>query len=237
MISNKSLFISSLILALGLIGAGFFIGQTLVAGKKLDRTVVVKGLAEKEVEANLAVWPMQITLSSNNLNELQGQLERQTGDLVAFFSKNGFDESELTIGAPNIQDAQAQLYGNQSGGPYRYIAQTDITIRTSDLPKLQRANQKLPSLIGQGIVIGSKNQWQPIDYSFTRLNDIKPGMIEEATKKAREAAEKFARDSGSKVGKIKSAHQGIFTISNLDANTGHIKNVRIVSTIEFYLED
>lgn len=233
----RSFIISSLILALGVVIAGYFIGQTLVAGKKLDRTVVVKGLAVKEVEANLAVWPMQITLSSNELNELQDQLEKQTQALMKFFMTNGFDESELNISSPNIQDSQAQLYGGQSGGPYRYIAQTDITLRTTDLAKLNVATKKIPSLIGQGIVIGSKNQWQPIDYSFTRLNDIKPGMIEEATKNAREAAENFARDSGSKVGKIKSATQGLFTISNLDENTGHIKNVRIVSTIEFYLED
>lgn len=235
--NTRNLFIASLILALGLVLAGYFISQTLVAGKKLDRTVVVKGLAEKEVQADLAVWPMQITLSSNELNELQGQLEQQTSKVIEFFKKNGFNEQELSVGSPNIQDTQAQMYGGQYSSPYRYIAQTDISVRTSDLDKLHKANQKIPSLIGQGIVLGSKNQWQPITYSFTKLNDIKPGMIEEATRNAREAAEKFARDSGSKVGKIKSANQGLFSISNLDENTGEIKNVRIVSTIEFYLED
>lgn len=234
---NKSLILPALLLALAIVIAGYFIGNTLVAGKKLDRTVVVKGLAEREVAANLAVWPMQVTLSSNDLNELQGQLERQTNAVVSFFQQTGFDEEELNVGSPNIQDLQAQMYGGQSGNPYRYVAQTDFTIRTSDLEKLDLASKRITSLIGQGVVIGSKNQWQPITYSFTKLNDIKPAMIEEATKNAREAAEKFARDSGSKAGKIKSANQGLFTISNLDENTGSIKQVRIVSTIEFYLED
>lgn len=228
---------AALILAIGLTGAGYFIGQTLVSAKKLDRTVVVKGLAEREVPADLAIWPMQLTLSSNELNEVQQQLETQTATIVGFFEKNGFTGESLTIGSPNIQDAQAQLYGGQGYVPFRYIAQVDITLRTDDLSKLQATTQKITQLIGKGVVIGSKNQWQPIDYSFTRLNEVKPEMIQKATRNAREAAEQFARDSGSKVGKIKSASQGIFSISDRDVNTGQIKNVRVVSTVEFYLED
>ncbi len=161
----------------------------------------------------------------------------QSATLTQYFDQYGFDSSELTVGSPNIQDTKAQVYGGNNYNPYRYIALADFTIRTNDLDKLRKATQNISSIIGQGIVVGSKNQWQPVQYLFTKLNDIKPEMIEEATKNARQAAEKFARDSGSKVGKLKSARQGVFSIFDRDVNTGEIKKVRVVSTLDFYLED
>jgi hypothetical protein len=97
--------------------------------------------------------------------------------------------------------------------------------------------ENITSLIGQGIVLSQTNYWQQAEYLYTSLNDIKPVMIEEATKNARQAAGKFAVDSDSKVGKIKKASQGLFTITNRDMNSPHIKKVRVVSTIEFYLDD
>ena len=105
------------------------------------------------------------------------------------------------------------------------------------MEKLQQAVAEIPSIIGKGIILGSKNYWQQIEYLYTGLNEIKPSMIEEATKNARQAAEKFARDSDSKVGKIKSASQGLFSIQNRDVNTGNIKKARVVNTVVFYLED
>lgn len=235
---NNQNLTSSILLSIAIILAGFFIGQTYVAGKKLDRTVVVKGLAEREVQADLATWPLQLTVSGNELSQLQRTLENQTELLQDFFKNAGFEDTELTIGAPNIQDNRALLYGGQNTyNQDRYIAKVDFNLRTSKLKELDACMYKLPTLIGQGLVIGSKNTWQPVQYMFTQLNEIKPMMIEEATKNAREAAEKFARDSGSEVGKIKSANQGIFSINDLDVNSGVMKKVRIVSTIEFYIED
>ena len=229
---------SSIIIAIAIVASGYFIGQTYVAGKKLDRTVIVKGLAEREVMADLATWPLQLTVSGNELGQLQRTLERQTKILEDFFSSFGFGENELAVGAPTIQDSRAQLYGGQNAyNQDRYIAKVDFNLRTSNLEQLDDAMYKIPSIIGQGLVIGSKNAWQPVQYTYTRLNEIKPEMIQEATKNAREAAEKFARDSGSEVGKIKSANQGIFSIMDLEANSGVMKKVRIVSTIQFYIED
>lgn len=228
----------TLILSLAIIVAGYFVGQTYVAGKKLDRTVVVKGLAEREVNADVATWPMELTVSGNELGELQKTLERQTKVLEDFFTELEFTDDELTVGAPTIQDNRALLYGGQNAyNQDRYIAKVDFNLRTTKLDKMSEAMYKVPSIVGQGLVISSKNTWQPVQYTFTKLNDIKPGMIEEATKNAREAAEKFARDSGSKVGKIKSANQGYFSITDLDQNSGVMKQVRVVSTLEFYIED
>ena len=230
--------ISTALLSIAIIVAGYFIGQIYVAGKKLDRVVRVKGLAEREVQADLATWPLQLTVSGNELGQLQKTLETQTKILEEFFSSSGFGVDELTVGAPNIQDNRALLYGGQNTyNQDRYIAKVDFNLRTAKLDELDQAMYKIPTIIGQGLVIGSKNNWQPVQYLYTKLNEIKPEMIEEATKNAREAAEKFARDSGSEVGKIKSANQGVFSISDLDVNSGVMKKVRIVSTIEFYIKD
>ncbi|MBR9999230.1 MAG: SIMPL domain-containing protein [Cyclobacteriaceae bacterium] len=234
---NITYILIALILSVGIILAGNLVGKMHLNGLKYQRYVSVKGLAEREVDANLAIWPFRMTIASNDLNLLQKKLENDSRIILNFLSEEGFD-SEFSTGVAEIQDSQTFNYGspNQSNS-LRYIARKDFTIRTPDIPKLHRALGNISSLIGKGIVLESKNQWQGVEYLFTDLNEIKPGMIEEATKNAREAAQKFAQDAGSKVGKIKSANQGLFTISDRDINTGYIKNVRIVNTIDFYLED
>jgi hypothetical protein len=172
------------------------------------------------------------------LKALKNDIEIQNSEVKNFFLNEGFTENELTIGVVNISDLRAQLYGSgNENREFRYIANADFTIRTDDIKKLQKALAKSLNLISKGILISSKNSWQPIQYTFTGLNKLKPEMIEEATKNAREVAEKFALDSNSKVSKIKSANQGLFTINDLDENTSYIKIVRVVSTIEYQLED
>jgi hypothetical protein len=235
--SKNRIIYASLILGICLVMAGFFISQTLLKAKQLERYVTVKGLSEREVIADIAIWPIQVSIVSNDLAQLEKDLNKQTEIIKDFFSEQGFTEDEITIGSPSIQDNRANYYGGGTPSQYRFTANRDFTIRTAEIDKLQKALDMVPSLIGEGIILGSKNYWQQVEYLYTKLNDIKPDMIEEATKNAREAAEKFARDSDSKVGKIKSATQGLFSISNRDINTGHIKKVRVVSTVVFYLED
>lgn len=236
--SRKEIMYASAIMAVGIIVAGYFVSETLYKSKQLDRVVTVKGLSEKEVRADLAIWPIQISAVSNDLGELQRDLRNQTRILNDFFREQNFNDDEINIGSPNIQDVKANAYGgDMQYSQYRYIAKVDVTVRTADIAKLEDTEGKIGDIIGKGIIIGSKNYWQQIEYLYTKLNEIKPDMIEEATINAREAAEKFARDSGSKVGKIKTATQGLFSIENRDINTSHIKKVRVVTTVEFYLED
>ncbi len=233
---NKNLVIAAVLIAIGIITAGFFVGQMHLKGKKYDRHVTVKGLAEREVMADVAIWAFTLTTGSDNLNTLKSKLDTDTREILGFVKGQGFSDEELSVGFPNIQDTRAQGYQGASD-QLRYVARTDFTIRTGDLDKLHSTIEAMPQLIGEGVVIQAKNQWQPVQYLYTKLNDIKPPMIEEATKNAREVADKFAADSGSKVGKIKTARQGIFTITDRDPNTGYIKNVRIVTTIDYLLED
>lgn len=236
--TNLTYILVALMLSVGIAFSGYLIGNMHLNGLKYQRYVSVKGLAEREVNANLAIWAFRMTTASNDLNYLQKKLESDARIIENFLIDEGFSREEFSSGVAEIQDLETFSYGppNQAN-TFRYIAKKDFTIRTSDIPKLHAALGNISSLIGEGIVLESKNQWQGVEYLFTRLNEIKPAMIEEATKNAREAAQKFAQDAGSKVGKIKSANQGLFTISNRDINTGYIKNVRIVTTIDFYLED
>lgn len=229
--------LKALILATGIVVAGFFVGNTLKKAKEFERHVQVKGLSEREVVADLAVWPVQMTILGNDLKEIRNQIESQKKEVLQFFKDQGFVKEEITIGPTNIEDSRANIYGDNYNRQYRYIARVEFTIRTKDIVKVQNALTESLELISKDILLGSKDSWRPIEYSFTELNNIKPSMIEEATKAAREVAEKFALDSNSKVGKIRSANQGIFSISDRDYNTPHIKIVRVVTTVEYFLKD
>lgn len=226
------------IICIAIVIAGFFVGNMHKTGKKYDRYVTVKGLSEREVKADLAVWPINITLTGNNLGVLKESIETQSNAVYDFFISQGFDQNDLTRGSTNISDARANLYNTgQRNVEFRYLAKSEFTVRTNDIERLQKALSASLELISKGILIGSKNTWRPIEYIFTGLNELKPSMIEEATKNAREVAEKFARDSNAEVGNIRIARQGLFSINDRDDNTPEIKIVRVVSTIDFQLED
>ncbi len=225
-------------ICVALIVAGYFVGNMHKAGKQYDRYVKVKGLSEREVKADLAVWPINITLTGNDLRVLKESIETQSNAVYDFFISQGFDPNDLTKGSTNISDGRANIYNSeQRYAEFRYLAKSEFTVRTNDIERLQKALSASLELISKGILIGSKNTWRPIEYIFTGLNELKPSMVEEATKNAREVAEKFARDSNAEVGNIRIARQGLFTISDRDENTPQIKIVRVVSTIDFQLED
>ena len=230
--------LKTLIISAAIVLAGFSIGNMHKTGKKYDRFVQVKGLSEREVNADLAVWPINITLTANDLNALKSNIEQQNDEVYGFFIAQGFEKDELTKGSTNISDLRADMYNNNArNNEFRYLAKSEFTVRTNDIDKLQKALSESLSLMSKGILLGSKNTWRPIEYIFKGLNELKPSMIEEATKNAREVAEKFARDSDAKVGDILMARQGLFTINDRDENTPQIKIVRVVSTINYQLKE
>jgi hypothetical protein len=225
-------------LALGLIVAALVLGNSLIKFKKLDRSVVVKGLAEMEVDANLAVWPITFSEASNNLAELQASLDRKQEIILVFLGEAGFAQEEISIGMVNINDQKANIYGgNDKYVEFRYVGRAQMTVRTIQTERMTKAITRLTDLVGKGIVLNQDQYQSQVQYLFTELNRIKPAMIESATKNAREAAEKFASDSKSKVGKIKKATQGLFSIEDRDMNTQYKKIIRVVTTVEYYLVD
>jgi len=236
--SNGSKILTATILAIGLVLAALIVGQSVIRFKKLDRSVVVKGLAEVEVDANLAVWPITFNEASNDLAQLQSTLERKQQIILSFLKEIGFADQEITIGMININDQKANIYGgNNQYIEFRYIGRAQMTVRTDQTARMNTAITRLTDLVGQGIVLNQDQYQSQVQYLFTDLNSIKPAMIEQATVNARQAAEKFASDSQSRVGKIKKATQGLFSIEDRDMNTPYKKIVRVVTTVEYYLVD
>ncbi|WKK65368.1 SIMPL domain-containing protein [Lutimonas zeaxanthinifaciens] len=232
---KNNLIIPALLIGFGLIVSGYFIGNTHKKAIEHNRYVQVKGLSEREVQADLAVWPINTILTGNDLKSLKTEIENQNKKVYQFFLDQGFTDGELTKGMTNITDAKSNIFNNNPSVGFRYLAKSEFTVRTKDIKKLQKALAESLNLMSAGIVLGSKNEWRPIEYIFTGLNDLKPSMIEEATTNARQVAEKFARDSNSQVGPIKMARQGQFSINDRDQNTPEIKIIRVVSTIDFQL--
>ena len=234
---NTEALILGAFICIGLIFLGYFLSTGVVKIKKLDRTVVVKGLAEREVPADVAIWPITFDVTDNDLTALFQRIENQYAQVVAFLKKNGFSEKEISISAPSIADKQAQSYSSSDRIRFRYLGRATVTVYTKKVDRVRETMKKLIDLGRHGIVISGQSYESKTEFLFTRLNEIKPAMIEEATKKARGVALKFAKDSNSKLGKIKRARQGQFSIRNRDLNTPFIKKVRVVSTLEYYLVD
>ena len=238
---QKSNRVSALILgvffSIGLLSFGYMLGNTAITYKEYERTVTVKGLSEREFEADIVIWPIQFTVASNNIEELYNSIESNTSKIRGFLEMNGLDASEISLSSPAITDKSAQQYGNNAKAEFRYSAQQTVTVDSTKIGAVREVMGKLAELGKTGIVFSAGNYQSETEYLFTRLNEVKPEMIEEATRKAREVALKFAEDSESSLGKIRKASQGQFSINSRDKNNPHIKKVRVVSTVEYYLSD
>lgn len=231
---------SVIILALALAYAGTAIRDGLENFKSFDRTVMMKGLAERNVEADLAIWPMAYTETGNDLSALQEKMESHGAAIQSFLKNHGLKESEIELQQVQVQDLLAQSYRQNGVASNRYIITQSYLVRTNNVDAVDKAGKDIGSLIKQGVVFSSNTA---PTYLFTKLNEIKPDMIAEATRAAREAAGQFADNSGSEVGDIKYASQGVFQILPRDQTyvvseqQQRNKKVRVVSTIRFYLED
>ena len=223
------------LIAVGLAALGYLLGNSLIEFKEYERTVNVKGLAEREVPADVAIWPIRFITAGNSLSELADEVDEQTGKVVGFLQTNGFTSGEITLGAPSIVDKQAQQYGGNNNAPFRYSANRVVTVYTNKIQQVKAAQNKLTALGKEGIAIMADDYGSKVQYIFNGLSKLKPAMVEEATQKARLVAQKFADDSGSSLGRIRSARQGQFSITERDSNTPEIKKVRVVSTVELSL--
>ncbi len=235
--SGRSLVPAAAILGATLLAAGFVLAGGLVRSRAGERVVTVRGLAEREVEADLAVWPITFGVASDSLGDLGTQIGRGIEVILAFLAEAGVDPSDVTTAPPAIRDARVEPYG-MSGEeePFRYSAQATVLVRSSDVETVRTAMERSLELLGRGVAV-ARNYESQSQFIYTALNEIKPEMIAEATRNAREAARQFAEDSGSEVGKIMRATQGLFTIEDVDSSMPHRKIVRVVTTVDFLLTD
>lgn len=233
---NGNVNIFGLLLCVGLIVLGIFIRFGLTHLNTSHRTVTVRGLCEREVHANKVTWPIVSKEVGNYLPSIFLNVENTNRMILNFLKDNGIEDSEISINPPAVIDLQADRY-SYNNNPYRYNVTNVVVVTSSKVSKVNELIKKQAELLKQGIaIVAGDYQYQTI-YEYTGLNDIKPEMIAEATKNARDAADKFAEDSGSKVGKIQNASQGQFSIEDRDQYTPYIKKVRVVSSIIYYLED
>ncbi|ECR6750064.1 SIMPL domain-containing protein [Campylobacter coli] len=231
---TNSLFISvAVVLASVILAFGF--NKALSNFKTLERSVTVKGLSQKDVEADTLILPIKFTRSGNSLANLYEELESDKQNIIRFLEEQGVKSDEISYNSPNIIDRLSDPYSNDTQAIYRYIGTANLLIYTKNIKLGKSILEKISSLGKLGIV--TKIEDYEIEYLYTKLNEIKPQMIEEATLNARNSAIKFAQDSNSNLGKIKKASQGQFSISNRDKNTPYIKTIRVVSTIEYYLKE
>ena len=225
------------LLCLGLLGLGAILGYSALRHKEFERSVVVKGLSEREYPANVAIWPIEFAVADNDLGALHSQLESKTDTVREFLLGAGLQASEISYSAPLVKDAFADPSRNTDQLAFRYTGSGTVTVYTDKVELVRSTQARLGELGREGVVLSGDAWRNATEYMFTTLNDVKPAMVEEATRNAREVAEKFADDSQSRLGRIKHASQGQFSINDRDANNPHIKTVRVVSPVEYYLAD
>jgi len=238
-------------LAVGLVVGGWVLGSEIKAIRLGDRYASVRGLAERSVKSDLAVWPLDYKEAGDDLPSLYSKTEADRKTILRFLTQRGIESSEIELGIVRVVDTQANEFGSGNRAPHRYIVEQQITVMTSRVDQVAAAAQQTMSLVQEGVVLNA-GDGKGLAYRFTGLNAIKPDMITEATKNARAAAERFALDSGSRVGSIRQASQGVFSI--LPAKPGDVgesdgggcygsgadsslmKMVRVVTTVDYYLQ-
>lgn len=225
-------FIPSLLIALSIVILGLCLKSGIDNFTFRDREVTVRGLAERQVMANEETWPITFNIAGDDLTTIYDNVSRTDSIIVRFLTSSGITRDEISVAPPSTYNAAANQYGS-STFKYKYSLESTVTVTTKKVDKVRELLGRQAELLKEGVAFSNSY----INYRYTDLNAIKPAMIEEATKNARLAADKFAADSHSKVGKIKTASQGQFTIDDSDSSTPWLKNVRVVSTIVYYIED
>ncbi len=226
----------AVVLAVGLTLLGLAIRGGLTSISSNQRVVAVRGLCEREVEANKVTWPIVSKMVGNDMAELYKEVETTNTAICKFLKENGITEQEISINAPAVTDMQAESYGGPQV-PFRYKVTTVVVVTSSKVKEVNALMQRQTQLMQQGIAIVAGDYNYQTLYEYTDLNKIKPDMIAEATAAARQAANKFAEDSESELGKIKTASQGQFSIEDRDQYTPYIKKVRVVTSITYFLKD
>jgi len=228
--------IAAALIALGIICLGWSIKAGIDNFANKDRKVNVKGLAEREVEADKVTWPIVSKELGNDLPELYNKIGVTQGKIKAFLLRNGIKEAELTVNAPQVVDLNAREYGERNQ-PYRYIVTSVITVTSQNVKQVRSIIAKQGDLLKEGVAIVDGGYENPVKYEYISFKEMKPKMMQEAIENAEKTAQQFAENSHSQLNKIVSADQGQFSIENRDENTPYIKKVRVVTTVTYSLKD
>lgn len=233
------------LMAAGVALGGFFIGHGFVKAKGAERYVTVKGVSEREAKADLAIWPIHLVAADNDLTVASNQLQSSIRQVRQFLSRNNIDSTSVSLQGFTVNDASTNQYGGDRGVSKRFVIKQTVVVRSTKPEVVQAASERVAELVNAGVVLSSGEEYgsKGPTFVFSGLNDLKPAMIAEATARAREGAEQFARDSHSPLGGIRQANQGVFSIEPRDNVQGLseesqiLKRVRVVSTVDFFLKN
>jgi hypothetical protein len=238
--------IRAVIIAAGVALAGLLAGNGFARARAADRYVTVKGVSEREVRADLAIWPLHLVGADNDLTAANTKLSTSIAGVRAFLLRHGIDTSQIQMTDFSAADAYANQYGSDRKPANRYIVHQTVLVRSTRPDQVLAASQQIGELAAVGVVISSGAEYGANGggptFVFSGLNKLKPEMIADATARAREAATQFARDSRSDLGGIRQANQGVFEILARDQAPGIsessqiAKVVRVVATIDYYLK-
>jgi hypothetical protein len=207
----------TLVIVLGFIICSIILGRSVQRFKTEDRTVSVKGFSEREVKSDLVVWTIRTRVAGNDLAEASKSIEEAKNKVIEFLLRNNIKPEDITQKDLFVNDKKAQEYVNQIGETYRFIVDKIIQVRSGDVDNVQKVSRMTDELLKAGVVLSTRNEFEgPVMYYFTKLNEIKPVMLSEATRNAREAADKFAKESNTRLGALRKATQGLFTIVDRD---------------------
>ncbi len=226
----------SVVIAVAIVILAFCIKGGIQSFVDKGRIVSVKGLSEVEVPANKVVWPIVFKEVGNDLSYLYNAINYNSSKIIAYLKNNGITGEEISVNAPEVIDMQAERYGSNDK-PYRYNVKSVITVTSYQVDIVRKLIASQGELLKEGVAIVGGDYENRISYEYTLLNDLKPEMIAEATRNARKAAEQFAKDSDSRLGKIVWASQGQFSITDRDNNTPYIKKVRVVTSVNYALKN
>ncbi len=225
--------------------AGWLVGRGFIQGRMGDRYVTVRGISERDVQANLALWPLRVVAADNDLRQAQLRLSDNLAKVKVFLGAHGIDPAGTSLQRLEVTDAFANPYQDASRVAARYIVEQTLMVRSEQPKTVLDASQSLGELLAIGVVVNTSGETGSSGptFLFTNLNKYKPDMIAEATARAREGAGKFAEDSGSALGGMRHASQGLFEILPRDQAPGIMqesridKTLRVVTTIDYFLVD
>jgi len=232
----KDKIITAAILGASIIILGLCVKAGMDNFSNRDRKVSVKGLSEREVEADKVTWPIVSKEIGNDLPELYQRIAKKEQTIKAFLTSAGLKESEITVNAPQVIDMNANEYSNQKN-VYRYNITSIITVSSRDVKRVRGIIARQGELLKDGVAIVDGGYDNPIKYEYVSFKSMKPKMMQEAIENAEKTARQFAENSHSKLNKIVSADQGQFSIEDRDSNTPYIKKVRVVTTVTYSLKN
>ncbi len=233
------------LLPLAIAFAGAAVGHGFARGRAADRYVTVKGIAEREAKADLALWPLRVVAADNDLGRAHQRIETSIRLIRSFLARQGIDTTTAELQEFKVTDTYANEYRPAGEAGTRYVIRQTLMVRSEQPQTVLAASQHVGELVQAGVVLSSGDEYGMggPTFLFTGLNELKPEMIAEATARAREGAEQFARDSKSALGGIRHASQGVFEILPRDQAPGIqqesqlVKTVRVVSTVEYSLRE